>query len=424
MKEIKVSFSITLLLDRCDVNYMEEELLKKREDAFKEIMVRVLDRIEGERLRQGIKCSVCEGEAIKKGSEGRKIETLIGQIRYTRTRFKCKRCGMEFYPLDDAIGLEPQRKCTLGVIERALWAATEVSYAKSAEFLKKFTGLEVSHGQIHKEAVKEGKRISEWEQKRREEVFEKGMDAQDSKQSPETLYIQVDGTAVNDRSSGQWMECKIGAAFSQRAMVSKNRFLLLDKRSYASIESAEDFGEKFFMECVRQGVLNAGRVYFISDGASWIRSVKESYFPQSIGVLDIWHIERELKKTLGEKRKKAVESLKRLALLGNAQEIIKKLTWIKRRANVEEAEKIEATIHYIETNQDWIGNIPKVEGYGSGPVEKTVDITVARRLKRRGMSWYKNGANPLLKLRLLRLNGDWDSYWSKRIKDCTTFLAA
>ncbi len=250
------------------------------------------------------------------------------------------------------------------------------------------------------------------------------MDAKDSKKSPETLYIQVDGTGVNDRSSGHWMECKIGAAFSQRAMVSKNRFLLLDKRSYASIESAEDFGEKFFMECVRQGVLNAKRVYFISDGASWIRGIKESYFPHSIGVLDIWHIGRELKKTLGEKRKKTVESLKRLALTGDAQEIIKRLTWIKRRAKIEEAEKIEATITYIKTNRDWIGNIPKVEGYGSGPVEKTVDITVARRLKKRGMSWHKNGANPLLKLRLLRLNGDWDSYWSERKEEGAMFLAA
>jgi hypothetical protein len=424
MKEIKLTFSISIAIDRCDVNHVEEELLKKREEVFKEIMVNVLERIERERLRHGVKCPACEGQAIKKGSDGRKIETLIGEIRYRRTRFKCRNCNVEFYPLDKAIGLEPQKKCTIGVIERALWAATEVSYAKSAEFLKKFTGLEVSHGHIHKEAVEEGERISEWEQKRREEVFDKGMDAGESKQSPETLYIQVDGTGVNDRSSKQWMECKVGAAFSQRAYVSKNRFLLLDKRSYAGIENVEDFGEKFFMECVRQGVLNAGRVYFISDGASWIRGIKEDYFPQSIGVLDIWHIERELKKTLGEKRKNTVESLKQLALSGNAQEIINKLTWIKRRANNEEAEKIEATIHYIETNRDWIGNIPKVQGYGSGPVEKTVDITVARRLKGRGMSWYKGGANPLLKLRLLRLNGDWDNYWSKRKKDCAMFLAA
>jgi hypothetical protein len=38
-------------------------------------------------------------------------------------------------------------------------------------------------------------------------------------------------------------------------------------------------------------------------------------------------------------------------------------------------------------------------------VEKTADITFARRFKKRGMSWYKGEANPLLRLRLLKLNG-------------------
>jgi hypothetical protein len=62
-------------------------------------------------------------------------------------------------------------------------------------------------------------------------------------------------------------------------------------------------------------------------------------------------------------------------------------------------------------NQDWIENILKVQGYGSGPVEKTVDIAVSRRLKRR---WYRRFANPLLRLRVLKLNGEWDTYWAER----------
>jgi hypothetical protein len=66
---------------------------------------------------------------------------------------------------------------------------------------------------------------------------------------------------------------------------------------------------------------------------------------------------------------------------------------------------------YIRSNLDWIENIPKVKGYGPGPVEKTAGITVARRLKKRGMSWYKRGSNPFLKLSLLKLNGEWDAYW-------------
>ena len=42
------------------------------------------------------------------------------------------------------------------------------------------------------------------------------------------------------------------------------------------------------------------------------------------------------------------------------------------------------------------------------------DIVVARRFKERGMSWSRQYANPLLKLRLLKLNGDWETYWNER----------
>ncbi|MCX7857149.1 MAG: hypothetical protein N2513_04095 [Deltaproteobacteria bacterium] len=70
------------------------------------------------------------------------------------------------------------------------------------------------------------------------------------------------------------MECKVGASFSQRVFVSKNRFWVLDKRVYASIEDVGRFTEKFFLQCVRQGVLEAKKVFFIGDGASWIRKLK------------------------------------------------------------------------------------------------------------------------------------------------------
>ena len=30
------------------------------------------------------------------------------------------------------------------------------------------------------------------------------------------------------------------------------------------------------------------------DGANWIRTLKEGYFPEAIGFLDIWHLEKEL----------------------------------------------------------------------------------------------------------------------------------
>jgi hypothetical protein len=255
-------------------------------------------------------------------------------------------------------------------------------------------------------------------------VFEEGRQMVAGEKGSEVLYIQVDGTGVNDRASGQWMECKVGASFSERVWISKDRVWLRDKRSYASIEGAEAFGEKFFLECIKQGVLKAKKVFFIGDGANWIRTLKGNYFPEAIGVLDIWHLERELKKALGEERAELVDSLKALALQGKGSEIIKRLMEEgARRKTAEERRKIIEVMTYVRNNLDWIENIPKVEGYGSGPVEKTADIAVARRFKKRGMSWYRRNANPLLKLRLLKLNGNWDTYWQERRKEFARYAA-
>ena len=90
---------------------------------------------------------------------------------------------------------------------------------------------------------------------------------------------------------------------------------------------------------------------------------------------------------------------------------------------VEEREKIVEVMTYVRSNLDWIENILKVKGYGYGPVEKTVDITVARRFKKRGMSWYRKGANLLLKLRLLKLNGELDTHWQDRRKEFARYAA-
>ena len=68
------------------------------------------------------------------------------------------------------------------------------------------------------------------------------------------------------------------------------------------------------------GVLKAKEVFFIADAANWIRTLKDNYFPDAIGVLDIWHLERELKRALGEEKEEFVKSLKELALCGKGSE--------------------------------------------------------------------------------------------------------
>jgi len=51
---------------------------------------------------------------------------------------------------------------------------------------------------------------------------------------------------------------------------------------------------------------------------------------------------------------------------------------------------------------------------GSGQAEKANDLLVARRQKNKGMHWSEETSTALMRLRTLRLNGDWDRYWQQQ----------
>ncbi len=69
---------------------------------------------------------------------------------------------------------------------------------------------------------------------------------------------------------------------------------------------------------------------------------------------------------------------------------------------------------YVANDRRAIENCAIVPLASSGPMEKAVDMVVARRFKARGVSWFRRGMSALVRLRILRLNRTWDRYWSGR----------
>lgn len=93
-----------------------------------------------------------------------------------------------------------------------------------------------------------------------------------------------------------------------------------------------------------------------------------------------------------QERETVVEALKGLALQCKGEDILQRvIVEASSSQDDEEREKTVEVMRHVRNNLDWIATIPKVEGYGSGPVEKTVDITATRRFKKREMSWYRGG---------------------------------
>ena len=156
-------------------------------------------------------CPSCGGRRERRGRDGRQVVGLFGAVWLQRSRVKCLGCGMSGYPADEQLGLEAGERYTLGVAEAALWVATENSYAKAAGTTKHLLGVEISHGQIHRLAQREGELVDQALEEQRETVFGLGKRQVLAKLAeqgprPERVVVQADGTFVNDRATGSEME--------------------------------------------------------------------------------------------------------------------------------------------------------------------------------------------------------------------------
>lgn len=61
------------------------------------------------------------------------------------------------------------------------------------------------------------------------------------------------------------------------------------------------------------------------------------------------------------------------------------------------------------------GETKKVLVSSFGAIEKNTDVVIGRRFKGQGMSWTKQGANNLLKPRILRYDkDDWEGFWERQ----------
>jgi hypothetical protein len=414
MKVIELTLRVTLRLERTDVNGWERTLLEARRQAGAQLAQAVLAALEREALGAVAGCPRCGGAWRRNGEVPRVLEMLLGRVVWKRVRLRCARCGAERYPLDEVLGLSPRTKHTLGVEEVALWLAAEMSYEKTEAALAKLAALAVSTGTLHAMVREEGARLQAQDEAERQAVFERGVPPPPSAARPELLVVQADGTGLRNRATHSSMESKVGVVYSDTVPISHQRRVLVDRRTVASLESAERFGQRLWLAAQRCGVEHAGRVIFVSDGAHWCPTVQQTHFPEALYVLDRWHLERAIREALTT-RHRSIAALLRDAMAGRPEPMVARLRRLVRSAHTpEERERRQHLLDYVAFNAEGIRNLARSPVIGSGPVEKQVDVLLCRRLKTRGMSWYRPGAAALQRLRELKLNGEWHTYWQAR----------
>jgi hypothetical protein len=414
--ECTVPVEVQLATEHADVGSLERTIAAALAGVGRALWTALVTELEAS-LPVPAACEGCGGPVKANGRAPRRLVTLTGEVELRRRRYRCTACGTETVPLDLALGLEPRIAHTLGVRERGLWLVTEMSYAKAVETAGELRGWPVGRSELHRWVAQEGAALEAARAAETEALLGSHPDRRDRPRRGGTVWVSLDGTMVHDRSTGTELEVKIGLVFDGTRRTGRNRRALTGRTLDAGTETWTGFAERFTALCTRLGVFEADRICFVSDGAASIRWIRERAFPDAIELLDWYHLVEALRRAIGDERPDRLEQALAVAGPGDAEGLLELLAgWAFEEAGADLArsERLTAVWGYVANNRRAIENYAIVPLASSGPMEKAVDIVVARRFKARGMSWFRRGVSALVRLRLLRLNGTWRRYWARR----------
>jgi hypothetical protein len=167
-------------------------------------------------------------------------------------------------------------------------------------------------------------------------------------------------------------------------------------------------------------------VVFLSDGERALHDRQGEYLPEDVTcILDLLHVMERLWKVawclFDEKTQRAqaerwVEDRLRMLLDGKVGLVIGGLrqTLTKRQLRGSRRKTVREAINYFDGNRRRMRYDEYLAaGYpiGSGVIEGACRHLVKDRLERAGMRWHPDGAQAMLDLRAVYLNGEWEAFW-------------
>ncbi len=161
----------------------------------------------------------------------------------------------------------------------------------------------------------------------------------------------------------------------------------------------------------------------LTDGAEALQAQMQAHFPGFTLILDIMHANEYLwdaaTALVGDSNAERTTWLrpKLVQLLqGRTAEVIRSLSAAAAASATTPSQRkaLERTIGYYRRNQPYMRyDHYLAQGWpiGTGVVEGACGHLVKDRMEQAGMRWTVEGAQAILELRAVRLNGHWDAYW-------------
>jgi hypothetical protein len=297
--------------------------------------------------------------------------------------------------------------------------AADDPFARVALKLREHYGFEIGESTIQRIALGHARAI-----------FVSGCSSPEFPKEPgrhKQIVAQIDGGMVpvvmpdatrTDKRKGKtlsWREAKISLAHAKGS-----RTPVYGGGIEGGVEEA---GRRLFACAVRAGFGADSRVHAVGDGAPWIvGQIEERFGEQGSYLIDFYHVCEYLSaaaKTIAPDAaagKVWMETQKDALKTGRVDAVLKALAPHREALDVSDDQAPVRVCHrYLDAREGQLKYREALaEGLpiGSGEIESAHRYVAQKRLKLPGAWWLVEHAEHMLALRINRLNGDWEAYWT------------
>lgn len=399
-------------------------------------LAQLLDGIGSGPQAEPVACPACGRRMASQGRRPKTVLTILGPVRYRRTRLECPSCRTALYPGDELLDIDGTTRSP-GLRRMMARAGAKSTFKEGRDDLQVYAGLGVSAKDVERVAEAVGADMEHWLARERQCVLgtrPAGLLAQ----TIPTLYIEADGTGVpmtrqelagrkgkQPDGSARTREAKLGCVFTQT---------ILDDEGYpvrapgstsfvGAIEPVEPFGWRLYAEALRRGLRQAQRVVMLGDAAEWLKNLQALHFPEALYIVDLYHAREH------------VAALCKQLWPGQAPQILqhrdrwwddldhgrveKIIAQAQRHLPADGPARAEAAgqIAYLNKNKAHMRYAEfRRQGLfvGSGVIEAGCKSLIGLRLKQSGMEWSVRGANAIIALRCMLQSARLEEYWASR----------
>lgn len=342
----------------------------------------------------------------------RTLATTLGPVRYHRAYYHCKHCGQGCCPYDRACGLCPAL-VSEELAQGASLLAVHDPFSPCAPILHRLTGQRLSEGTIRALSGRAGKKADQRERQAALAMATWSVPLVIAR--PKRLYVAVDAAMVHFQDG--WHDVKCAVCWWEDERGRRHKQCVVRKAT------AEEFRAFVWALAGKCGLETAVEVVLLGDGAAWIWEHMAGILGEgTICITDWYHVSEHLwtcgKVLMGEgteRTKQWVKALETLLWEGKTTEALGRLEVEHGRRRGSAREAVRQLMNYLKNQGDRLRYDQfRAKGLdvGSGQVEAACK-QMGLRMKRCGARWSEAGAQAILSLRSVWLNGQWDPFWQQ-----------